>query len=397
MQVQDDITSTSLIGPLRESSLLGEPPPQTPEDRAAEVVDESADDGAAGSLALEPSEKMLLKHKGAELLLVLSDAAVYSMSRAAADAAADAASASLSSPRDSSASASRSSRTSRTSVTGSAAAAADAVPSAPPARGLSSRLLGLVGVGAAVKPPRERHGFQQWKAHGGLVSRLDLQFVEAVNVLRGPPATLRLAVPRSAIPSGHPALAAGGDAAPTGSAKPTRAVLSFALGAEGECRLWQLAVRHAHAERWQATLEGSCIPPPEVYRLHARSKELRRRGAPQSRLLVLSDARVYSVRRDGVSMRSADWSSGVEAIEAIEENVTSDKRVASAYPYSLTLQWRSGAGAGKAQGAPPAVIGDGQVVFALKERDDLAHLSAGLRESHLRVTGEPLSVRSWLD
>ena len=189
---------------------------------------------------------------------------------------------------------------------------------------------------------------------------------------------LRVSVPKSALTSSVRHEVANG-----------RKVLSYALGRREVCEVWQLAVESAIRARWQLLLEESCLPSPDVYQLHARAKLLPRRGPSQSRMLCLSDRRIYSICREGPTLRGAGWSTDVAALSSVEELELRDRR-AAVYPFGLLLRWRAGEVAWADFGAP---VDDGPAaLFALKGRDDLVAMSACLRQIYRHVVGAPLQV-----
>ena len=261
----------------------------------------------------------------------------------------------------------------------------------------------------------EQRGFQQWRHGSSVVSRLDLTLIEAASVLSsdkaiqaGVPPVLLIQTPRSAVPSAYMATmptspaAARGDAAARrssrressalvaaavggggGGGKSIRAALFYAVGGTDACRLWHIGARHAMHQKWQRLLETNCLPPPEVYQAHTRAKELPphpSRASPLSRLLVVSDKRVYSVHRDGLNASGVAWAADLAGLSQVDEIVVADKKTGAAYPYAILLRWSK-------PGQPPST-------FAVKERDDLQAMSACVRQAHQLITGEALPVKA---
>ena len=259
-------------------------------------------------------------------------------------------------------------------------------------------------------PPKLRQGHQVWRravAGTAVITRIGLEIVEAASVRKqqdGTACALCCSVPRSAVPHTEqhfPTEASTKDSTKTTSAP--RASLFFAVGDATECRAWQVAVRQVVRARWQQLLEASCIAAPEVYQLHSRAKLLAPRagGAPLSRMLVLSDRRVYSVKREGMSLRGAgEWRADVEAISAIEQHTISSTSTSSSssstvpprdrspplppsYPHGVSIHWHAGR----------APDGTAQVAtFALKSAEEVAAVVAAARYAHVHATGRPLEL-----
>ena len=279
----------------------------------------------------------------------------------------------------------------------------------------------LSGAFVGSKPPRERHGWQQWRHERGLVvTRLDLGLIEAVDSLDG---RIRLFVPRSSVPkeaaeNSSTALAAG---------DPLRAALGYQVGAEA-CALWRLAVQRATCAHWQAMLEARCMLAPEVYQAHARAKQLpppasgrkgsSGSGAVLSRLLAFSDRSVYTVHRAGVQLGSdAEWSKyELRTLLSLEQLALRDRRV-PAYPFGLVLRFRPGASGSSYKGSASVGGGDGAplptprsaggaatgttdssashrpvLIFGLKSLADLRRLTACARAAYRHQSGELLAV-----
>ena len=221
----------------------------------------------------------------------------------------------------------------------------------------------------ATKSPRERTGFQEWKHEATLISRVDLSLIESAEAVEE---ELRISVPRSAIPSKLNAGASGA----------TRAMLVYRASDASACRLLLLAVQHAARTYWQEQLEVSLLHSPEIYASHARAKEVPRKGAPLSRLLILSDQRVYSAKRDGLSLHAASdgWAAALADVASLEQLELKEKRLPG-YPYGLVLRWTPstpGAQHASSEDAP----GRPKTVFALKSREDLVRLTACALQLH---------------
>ena len=286
-------------------------------------------------------------------------------------------------------------------------------------RGLFSGGGGGTSISGAA--PKQFGGFQQWKASDGAsVSRLDLELIELMEVEDAKDeasgggdssARLLVSVPRSAVPKRAAASkggSSGGDA--------ERAVLVYSLPAAGPAhlgpsssssaiRLLQLAVQHAARSKWQRVLEAQAIVAPEIYSgVHARAYEVPQKGggAPIPRLLALSDASVYAIRRDGIrlaltmsssssssSSASASanaaqravtcdyWAAGIEGVHTVEQQRLKDRRLPK-YPYALVLRWRANS-IGWQQATSVDDAGAKLSCFALKSRQELEHLCACMR------------------
>lgn len=245
-------------------------------------------------------------------------------------------------------------------------------------------------------PPKARQGYQQWRSvvANAVITRVDLTLVEAVSVRKshdGAVCALCCSVPRSAVPhlEQHFPPSTAKDAAAKHAAPP-RASLLIGFGDETECRVWQCAVREVVHARWQRLLEAvgtGCVPAPEVYQIHARAKLLPKgRGAPLSRLLVLSDRHIISVKREGTALRTADWRAEFARIGHVEQHLAAappDRGVMpQSYPVGLSVHWAEG----------KAPDGSVEAFFALKSREEAAALAAGLRHAHLQATGKSLRV-----
>ena len=264
---------------------------------------------------------------------------------------------------------------------------------APPVGGKMGKLIDSVFSSMPRAPPKLRQGYQVWRsaAANAVITRVGLDIIEALSVRKqqgAEPCALCCSVPRSAVPHAEHHFPSR-PATTKESAKSTgapRAALLFALG--DECRVWLVVVRQLVRTRWQRLLEASCIAEPEVYQLHARAKLLplsRGGGAPLSRMLVLSDRRVYSIKRDGMSLRGAgEWRADIDAIGSIEQHLDltppRDRLpLPPSYPYGVSLHWLT-------DGTSDAAF------FAVKSTDEAAAVVAALRYAHLEVTGRPLKL-----
>lgn len=219
---------------------------------------------------------------------------------------------------------------------------------------------GLFSGGSSGSPPKQFSGFEQWKTpDGASVSRLDLELIEfteteeATEAGSNPSAQLLVSVPRSAVPK-----RAAMSRSSSSKDDAERAVLVYALPAasppsevaSSPSRLLQLAVQHAARSKWQRKLEASAISAPEIYSgVHARAYEVPRKGggAPIPRLLALSNASIYAIRRDGMALTAATgstacdyWAAGLEGVHTAEQQRIKDKRLPK-YPYALVLRWRA--------------------------------------------------------
>jgi hypothetical protein len=235
-------------------------------------------------------------------------------------------------------------------------------------------------------PPRSRQGYQKWRTSvGEEVTRVALELVESVDVRRdvAGASVLCCAVPRSTVahaeqlppPPPPPNASSSADGADHAS---LRATIWFAIGGEKEARLWQITARELTRTYWQRLLERDCLPAPEVYQMHARAKQLpTRKGNPLSRLVVLSDTRVHAVRRDGFTLRAADWSAELAELGAVEQPSSLREKKVPTYPVLLVLCWRSG-------GA--------DTLLAFKSYDEASALLASLRELYHAATRQPLTV-----
>ena len=167
-----------------------------------------------------------------------------------------------------------------------------------------------------------------------------------------------------------------------------RKVLAFRVGSLEDCKLWQLAVKHAVRRQWQTLFEQKIIGQEELYEHHVRAKLLSRKAGSPSRWLVVSDQRLYCVGRDGSGVRSAEWSTDVSQLGSVELLELSDKRTPS-YTHGLVLKWKSGLGSPSQSSAGA----NEPVLLALKARRDMEELAMCLRQAYFHVTKTTLSVQ----
>eukprot|EP00026_Physarum_polycephalum_P006349 Phypoly_transcript_06391.p1 GENE.Phypoly_transcript_06391~~Phypoly_transcript_06391.p1 ORF type:complete len:311 (-),score=45.93 Phypoly_transcript_06391:127-1059(-) len=72
---------------------------------------------------------------------------------------------------------------------------------------------------------------------------------------------------------------------------------------------WILAIRRLLGDMWQALLENSYVPPPEVYQSHFYVEKMNRKGKLQMRCLVISTVNVYNISvKGGRGLGKVKWS-----------------------------------------------------------------------------------------
>ena len=145
-----------------------------------------------------------------------------------------------------------------------------------------------------------------------------------------------------------------------------------------ECRLVQAAIDHSRRSLWGAVLEQMHLPAPEVYQNHLLVKELGRKGIAQPRVLAVSDARIHSIRRDGVELLDTSWSCEVDQLQGVQLHALEDKR-APQERWGLTLQGRLNAS-------------EDTIAFAVKTEKQLHELASCLCQVYFASTHTQLKV-----